>query len=105
MIVGTTDLCALTSDETKDNSILLIHTNTVKPIKIPSQLLQSVRWRNSQVFKREAGIQQIELLLYSRPKHARQLASGLAVAPVKNVGRRRVREADNHQAQLYPNTG
>ena len=100
VVISAAHLLALTGYETENDSILLIHTDTVKPIKIASELLQSVRRRNSQVFERGTGIQQIELLLYSPSKHARQLTSSFALAPVKNVGRGRVREADNHSSQM-----
>jgi len=97
VVVSATYLLALTGNEAEDNSKLLVHANTMKAGEISFKLLQPVRGRNSQIFERSSCIQQIEFLLYPAPKYMRQLASGLAVAPMKNVGRRGVRKTDNHR--------
>jgi hypothetical protein len=97
VVVNTTHLLASTVHETEDDSILLIHADTIEAGQISFELLEPIRRRNPQIIKRCARIQHIEFLLYPAPKCTRQLASGFAVAPMKNVGCPGVRKTDNHR--------
>ncbi|MFZ0480777.1 MAG: DinB family protein [Terriglobales bacterium] len=96
VIVSAADFFALASNKPEYDSILPIYPDAVKACEIPFEFLQSIRGRYSQVLYRYARIQQIELLLYPAPKFLRQPAGSFGIASVENVGRCRVREADNH---------
>jgi hypothetical protein len=97
VVICAANLFTVAIRELKDDSILLVHPNAVKAIEISSQFLQSVGGRSPQVFDRCASVQQIELLLHPAPEFASNSAGRLGVAPVVNIGARRIPEAGDHK--------
>jgi hypothetical protein len=99
MIISAANVFTVTVFKLEDEAILPVHADTVKSGQISSQLLQSVGGRRPQVLDGCAGIQQIEFLLHPAPKLASNLAGRFAVAPVKNVGSRRIPEVGDNKKQ------
>ena len=88
----------VTRENPEYDSILFVGTGAVKTIEVPFWFLESVRRRNPQIVKRNAGIQQVQFLLQPRPKVTWQTAGSLAIGPMIDIGCRYVPEADDHSS-------
>jgi hypothetical protein len=100
MIISAADLFAVAIREPEDDSILLVHADTVKAGEISSELLQPIGGRDAQIRDGCAGIQQIEILLHPAPEFMSNSAGRFAVAPVIDVGRRRIPETGDHKTSI-----
>jgi hypothetical protein len=99
MIISAANFFTFAVREFEYDSILLVHADTVKASEIPPQLLQSIGGRYPQVLDGRAGVEQIEFLLQPTPQLASNPAGSFAVAPVVDVGSRRIPEAGDHKRQ------
>jgi len=70
VIICAANLFTVAIRKLEEQSILLVHTNTMKAGEISPEFFQSVGGRNAQVLERRAGVHQVEFLLYSAPKFA-----------------------------------
>src|SRR5260221_5979846 len=104
MIISAANFFTFAVREFEYESILLVHADTVKASAIPPQLLQSIGGRHPQIFDGRTCIQQIEFLLQPTPQLASNAAGSFAVAPVVDVGSRRIPEAGDHKDNIpeYP---
>jgi hypothetical protein len=102
VVVCAANLFTIAIRELEDDSILLVHADTVKINEM--QLLQSVGGRHPQVLDGCAGIQQIEFLLHPAPELASNPAGRFGVAPVIDVGGRCIAETGDHKDSIpeYP---
>jgi len=96
VVIRTANVLKVASDNPEHDPILVVHTNTVKASEITFKLLQPIGGRDPQIVNGCACIQQIEFLLHSCPNLSWQLAGRFGIATVIDVGRGRVREADDH---------
>ena len=104
MVICTANFFTGTIRELKDDSILLVYTDAVKTSEVSSQLLQPVGGRRPQVFDGCASVEQIEFLLHPAPEFAPNSAGRFGIAPVVNIGARRIAEAGDHKSSIpeYP---
>jgi hypothetical protein len=104
VVVCAADLFTVAVRELKDDSILLVYTDAVKASEVSSQFLQPVGGRRPQVFDGCASVEQIEFLLHPAPEFAPNSAGRFGVAPVVNIGARRIAEAGDHKNSIpeYP---
>jgi hypothetical protein len=104
VVVYAANLFTFAVHEPEDDSILLVHANTVKAGKISPELLQPVGGRYPQVLDGCAGIQQIEFVLYPAPELASNPTGRFGVAPVIDVGSRLIPETGDHKDSIpeYP---
>jgi hypothetical protein len=104
VVIRAANLFTIAVREFEYNSILLVHANTVKAGEIAPQLFQSIGRRDPEVVDGCAGIQQIEFLLHPTPQLAPNPAGRFAIAPVIDVGSRRIPEAGDHRHSIpeYP---
>jgi len=98
--IGAANLFTVAVRELKDDSVPLVDADAVKASPVSAQLFQPIRRRYPQVFDRCAGVQQIEFLLHPTPELAANPAGRLAVAPVVNIGSRRIPEAGDHKDSI-----
>jgi hypothetical protein len=104
VVIRAANLFTIAVREFEYNSILLVHANTVKAGEIAPQLFQSIGRRDPEVVDGCAGIQQIKFLLHPTPQLAPNPAGRFAIAPVIDVGSRRIPEAADHRHSIpeYP---
>jgi hypothetical protein len=104
VIISTANLFTSPVGKLEYDSILLVHADTVKAGQISFQFLQPVGGRCPQILDRRASVQQIEFLLHPAPKFASNSTGRFAVAPVIDVGGRRISEAGDHKGSIpeYP---
>ena len=104
MVIGAANLLAVAVRESKDDSILLINADTPKASEISATLFEAIGGRCPQILDRRASVQQIEFLLHPAPKFASNSTGRFAVAPVIDVGGRRISEAGDHKGSIpeYP---
>jgi hypothetical protein len=100
VVVCAANLFTIAVRELEDDSILLVHADTVKTNEISPQLLQSVGGRHPQVLDGCAGIQQIEFLLHPAPELASNPAGRFGVAPVIDVGGRYIPKTGDHKNSI-----
>jgi hypothetical protein len=98
MVIGAAYRFTSSIREFEDDSILLVHSDTIKASEISPQFFQPVAGRYPQIFDNSASIEQIEFLLQSAPKLASDLAGRSAIGPMINVGGRRIPKAGDHTA-------
>jgi hypothetical protein len=67
VIVGAPYIPAVTRFEAEDKPVLLIHSNAVKTIPVPSQPFQMVSRWSPQILKRYRGVHKVQLDLDSLP--------------------------------------
>src|ERR1700737_5137870 len=100
VVIRAANLFTIAVREFEYNSILLVHANTVKAGEIAPQLVLSIGRRDPQVVDGCASIQQIEFLLHPTPQLAPNPAGCFTVAPVIDVGSRRIPEAADHRHSI-----
>ena len=100
MIIGAADFFTVAIREFEDDSILLVHADTVIASEISFQLLQSIGGRYPQILYGCAGIQQIEFALHTAPEHASDPPGRLAVTPMIDVRCRGIAEAGDHNRSI-----
>jgi len=100
VVVYAANLFTVAIRELEDDSILLVHADTVKASEISSQLLQPVGGRYPQILDGCAGIQRIEFALHPAPELASNPAGRFGVTPVIDVGTRRIPEAGDHKDSI-----
>jgi hypothetical protein len=90
--------------EPEDDSILLVHANTVKAGAISAELLQAVGGRYPQVPDGGARIQQIEFVLYPAPELGSHPTGAFGVVPVIDIRSRLIPETGDHGDSIpeYP---
>jgi hypothetical protein len=104
VVVYAANLFTFAVHEPEDDSILLVHANTVKAGEISPELFQTVGGRYPQVLNGCAGIQQIEFALYPAPELASNPTGRFGVVPVIDVGSRLIPETGDHKDSIpeYP---
>jgi hypothetical protein len=99
VVVCAANLFTVAIRKLEDDSILSVHSDTVKASEISFELLQPVGGRYPQIIDGCAGIQQIEFALDAAPEFASNPAGRFAVAPVIDIGTRRIPKAGDHKRE------
>jgi hypothetical protein len=104
VVVYAANLFIFAIHEPEDDSILLVHVNTVKASEISPELLQPVGGRYPQVLDGCASIQQVEFVLHPAPELASNPTGRFGVAPVIDVGSGLIPETGDHKDSIpeYP---
>jgi hypothetical protein len=98
VIISAPDVHAVTRFEAEDQSVLLIHPNTIKTIQIAVQSFEPVCRRTSEILERYNRVHQVQFDPDSFPQASRNSAGGFGVASVVNILRRFVSERENHRS-------
>jgi hypothetical protein len=96
VVVYAANLFTFAVHKPEDDSIRLVHGNTVKAGAISPELLQPVGGRYPQVLDGRARIQKIEFVLYLAPELASNPTGAFGVVPVIDIRSRLIPETGDH---------
>jgi hypothetical protein len=96
VVVDAANLFTFAVHEPEDDSIVLVHANTVKAGEISPELLQPIGGRYPHILNGCAGVQQIEFVLYPAPELASNPTGAFGVVPVIDIRSRLIPETGDH---------
>jgi hypothetical protein len=96
VVVYAANLFTFAVHEPEDDTIRLVHANTVKAGAISAELLPPVDGRYPQVLDGRARIQQIEFVLHPAPELASNPTGAFGVVPVIDIRSRLIPETGDH---------
>jgi hypothetical protein len=91
----------LAAFEAERDSELFVHTDTVAPLLIAPEALETVSGRDTKIGWRKSGMKHVELPPDQRPKNPRKASRDSIILPIEDLLCGRIVERSNHVEMIH----